>query len=225
MRKNINCTLYLIILAAISLCSSCEEENSDGTALLGTIKSKLENQAIFPAFLILGDELLATSEKSGDYEITSLEPGEYTLVCSAINFEDETLVIEIEEGKIISNDFLMSPGNSLGSVYGELHDQGLYDEQLMADPSMAGWTDQELYDGVSGATIQSMTFGFDLPSSEVYIGDSLFSLTDGFGQYWFDVQAGTYPLRISSPGYKDTVQIIKVGPDTEVFGNFILLKE
>ncbi len=225
MRKNINCTLYLILIAALSICSSCEEENSDETVLLGTIKSKLDDQPIFPAYLILGSELLATSDGSGVYEITSLEPGEYTLVCSAINFEDETLVIEIEEGKIISNDFLMSPGNSLGSVYGELHDQGLYDAQLMVDPSMAAWTDQELYDGVSGATIQTMTFGHDLPSSEVYIGDSLFSLTDGFGQYWFDVQAGTYPLRISSPGYRDTMQIIKVGSDTEVIGNFILLKE
>jgi len=225
MRKNINCTLYLILLAALSICSSCEEEDSDETVLLGTIKSKVENRAIFPAFLILGDELLATSDESGDYKITSLAPGEYTLVCSAINFDDESIVIEIEKGKIISSDFLMSPGNSVGSVYGELHDQGLYDEQLMADPSMAAWTDEELYDGVSGATIQTMTFGHDLPSSEVYIGDSLFSLTDGFGQYWFDVQAGTYPLRISSPGYKDTMQIIKVGSDTEVFGNFILLKE
>lgn len=225
MRKNINCTLYLILLAALSICSSCEKEDSDETVLLGTIKSKLDDQAIFPAFLILGDELLATSDESGDYKITSLAPGEYTLVCSSINFDDESIVIEIEEGKITSNDFLMSPGNSLGSVYGELHDQGLYDEQLMADPSMAAWTNQELYDGVSGATIQTMTFGYDLPSAEIYIGDSLLALTDGFGQYWVDLQAGTYPLRVSMPGYRDSTQIMRVEPDSDNYSNFILSQQ
>ena len=225
MRKNINCTLYLILLAALSICSSCEKEDSDETVLLGTIKSKLDDQAIFPAFLILGDELLATSDESGDYKITSLAPGEYTLVCSSINFDDESIVIEIEEGKITSNDFLMSPGNSLGSVYGELHDQGLYDEQLMDDPSMAAWTNQELYDGVSGATIQTMTFGYDLPSAEIYIGDSLLALTDGFGQYWVDLQAGTYPLRVSMPGYSDSTQIIRVEPDSDNYSNFILSQQ
>jgi hypothetical protein len=82
-----------------------------------------------------------------------------------------------------------------------------------------------LFDGVSGATIQTMTFGLDLPASEIYIGDSLFSVTDGFGQYWFDIQSGTYPLRISSIGYKDTMLIVKVDPDSRIFSNFILAKD
>lgn len=225
MKKNINRTLYLILVAVLSICSSCEKENSDETVLHGSIKSKSDDQAIFPAFLILGDELLATSDESGDYKITSLAPGEYTLVCSAIDFDDESILIKIEEGKIISSDFLMTPGNSLGSVYGELHDQGLYDEHLMADPSMASWTDEQLYDGVSGATIQTMTFGHDLPSAEIYIGDSLLALTDGFGQYWVDLQAGTYPLRVSMPGYRDSSQIIRVDPDSEIYSNFILSQQ
>jgi len=225
MSKNVKCTLYLIFLAVLSICSSCEEENSDETALIGTIKSMLDDQAIFPAFLILGDVLLATSDESGDYQITGLTPGEYTLICSAINFDDESIIIEIEEGKIISNNFLMSPGSSLGSVYGELHDQGLYDEQLMTNPSMASWTDEELYDGVSGATIQTMTFGHDLPSAEIYIGDSLLALMDGFGQYWVDLQAGTYPLRVSMPGYRDSTRIIRVEPDSDIYRNFILSQQ
>jgi len=120
---------------------------------------------------------------------------------------------------------MLSPDDSKGRIYGELHDKMLYDEQLKANPSMAAWDGKELFDGVSGATIQTMTFGFDLPASEIFIGDSLFALTDGFGQYWFDIQAGTYPLRICCTGYQDTMQIIKVEPDNSVFANFILLKE
>ena len=185
----------------------------------------LDDETIHPAFLILGDELLTITDESGTYEITSLDPGIYTLVCSAIDYGDKTIQVELEAGNVVSNDFLLSPYYSKGSVYGELHDQTLYNERLIDNPSMADWNGKELFDGVSGATIQTMTFGFDLPASEIYIGDSLFSVTDGFGQYWFDIQSGTYPLRVSSIGYKDSVKIVKVDPDTSFFANFILLKE
>jgi hypothetical protein len=222
MRKNIYRTLYLIPLAALFLCSSCEEEYPDETTLLGTVANILDDEPVHPAFLILGDELLASSDENGVFELTSFEPGVYSILCSAIGFHDETIIIEVKEGKITHNDFHLTPGNRKGSVYGELHDQSIYKERLIADPSMANWSDGELFDGVSGATIQTMTFGYDLPPSELYIGDSLFSLTDGFGQYWFEVQAGTYPLSISSPGYRDSTMIIKVEPDTSIFGNFIL---
>jgi len=36
--------------------------------------------------------------------------------------------------------------------------QKLYDEQLIVNPSMADWNENELFDGVSGATIQSGTY-------------------------------------------------------------------
>ena len=184
----------------------------------------MDDEIIHPAFLILGDELLTVTDDKGTYEIISLDPGIYSLLCTAIYYGDKTIQVEVVEGNTVFNDFLLSPDDSKGRVYGELHDQTIYDEQLIVNPSMADWNGKELFDGVSGATIQTMTFGFDLPASEIYIGDSLFSVTDGFGQYWFDIQSGTYPLRISSIGYMDTMQIVKVEPDARTFANFILSK-
>ena len=215
----------LLFLAAMLMCISCEKENPAETVLLGTVKNVQDDETVHPAFLILGDELLATTDESGTYEIKSLDPGIYSLVCSALSYADKTMQIELKEGNVVSNDFLLSSDSSEGRVYGELHDQTLYDEQLELDPSMGDWNGKELFDGVSGATIQTMTFGLDLPASEIYIGDSLFSVTDGFGQYWFDVQSGTYPVRISSTGYQDTLQIVRVEPDSRVYANFILSKE
>lgn len=204
---------------------SCEKDIQRETLLQGTVLDLSDDKAIHPAFLILEEKLLATTDESGKYEILSLEPGTYSLVCSAINYSDRTVQLEVKEGNTVVYDFLLSPDDSEGRVYGELHDQTLYDEGLIVDPSMADWNGKELFDGVSGATIQTMTFGFDLPASEIYIGDSLFSLTDGFGQYWFDIQSGTYPLRVSSSGYRDSMQIVKVESDARVYANFILLRD
>jgi hypothetical protein len=214
--------LFFLILLIFS---SCEEEFHSGTVLQGTVMNMLDSKPIHPAFLILEDELLAVTKENGYYEISSLNPSIYTLVCSAIDYGDKTMLVELPAGNVVSQDILLHPDESQGKIYGELHDKTLYDEQLMVNPSMAAWNEKELFDGVSGATIQTMTFGFDLPASEIYIADSLFALTDGFGQYWFDIQTGTYPIRISSSGYRDTIQIVKVEADSSVFANFILCKE
>ena len=219
-----NCISYLVLFFTMLICSSCDEKYQAEAILRGTVKNMLDDETIHPAFIILGDELLTITDDNGKYEITSLDPGVYSLLCSAINYGDKTMQVAVEEGIVVSNDFLLSPDDSKGRVYGELHDQTLYDERLIVNPSMADWNGKELFDGVSGATIQTMTFGFDLPASEIYIGDSLFSVTDGFGQYWFDIQSGTYPLRISSIGYMDTMQIVKVEPDARTFANLILSK-
>ncbi len=215
-------TLNLVFITAILINISCDKEDQAETILQGTVKNMLDNEPVHPAFLILGDELLSTIDESGTYEIKTLDPGIYFLVCSAINYADKTMQVELKEGHVASNDFMLSPDSSEGRVYGELHDQTLYDEQLMLNPSLADWNSKELFDGVSGATLQTMTFGLDLPASEIFIGDSLFSVTDGFGQYWFDVQPGTYPLRVSSIDYRDTMQIVKVQKDGRVYANFIL---
>ncbi len=225
MKYNYSSLLYPLFLLMILIFDSCEKEIQTKTALLGTVLNISDDEAIYPAFLILGDELLATTDKSGKYEISTIEPGTYSLVCSAMNYSDRTVQLDVKEGNTIVYDFLLSPDDSKGRVYGELHDQTLYNEQLTVNPSMADWNGKELFDGVSGATIQTMTFGFDLPASEIYIGDSLHALTDGFGQYWFDIQSGTYPIRVSCPGHRDTMQIVKVESDARVYANFILLME
>lgn len=222
MKKHHHVISYVVFLVVMLVCSSCVEETPTESILQGTVKNMLDDEIIHPAFLIQGDELLATTDENGTYEITSLDPGTYSLICSAVDYGDKTMQVEVKQGNVASYDFLLSPDDREGRVYGELHDRTLYEEELIANPSMAGWSEKELFDGVTGATIQTVTFGMDLPASELYIGDTLYSVTDGFGQYWFDVQSGTYPLSISSPGYRDTLMIVKVEPDTRIYANFIL---
>ena len=224
MENNHNYISFLVCILTLMLSISCDKESQTGTILQGTVRNMQDDELIYPAFLILEHKLLATTDESGSYEISSLEPGIYSLICSGINYGDKTMQIELKEGHVVSNDFVLSPDHSKGRVYGELHDQTLYDAELLVNPTMADWNGKELFDGVSGATIQSMTFGFDLPASELYIGDSLLTPTDGFGQYWFNVQSGTYPLCVSSVDYRDTMQIIKVEADSRIYVNFILSK-
>ena len=225
MEKHQKLISFLVFIVAMLILNSCEKENQSGNLVRGRVKNMVDDEMIHPAFLILGDELLTITDVNGTYEITSLGPGIHSLVCSAFNYGDKIMQVQVEEGNVIFNDFLLSPDDSKGRIYGELHDQTLFDEQLIVNPSMDDWNEKELFDGVSGATIQTMTFGLDLPASEIYIGDSLFSVTDGFGQYWFDIQSGTYPLMISSIEYKDTMKIVKVDPDSRIFSNFILVKD
>ena len=216
---------YLFFITTVLLCSSCKDENQGWTLIQGSVLSMEGHKQVHPAFLIIGNELLASTREDGSFEIDSHEPGLYSMICSSLGFRDTLIQIEVKEGTVTMLDFFLTTDDSRGRIYGELHDQSLYDAQLTKNPSMASWNGKELFDGVSGATIQTMTFGYDLPSAEIYIGDSLIALTDGFGQYWVDLQSGTYPLRVSMPGYRDTTQIIQVEPDSHIFANFILSQQ
>jgi len=216
---------YLWLCAMLMLLAGCSEKiESTETGIKGTVKDIAQDALIYPAYIIHGQELLATTDEDGYFEITSLEEGIYTLVCSALNYSDQSLQLAVEEGAIVSQDFLLTSDEQTGTVYGELHDQVLYDEQLISDPGMADWTGKELFDGVSGATIQKKSFP-DLPPGDIYIGDSLFFSTDDYGQYWSDIQHGTYPIRVSLSGYRDSMQILRIVPDSSAFANFILREE
>ena len=202
----------------------CEKNESTESGIKGTVKDIAQDAVIHPAYIIHDQELMATTDEDGSYEITTLEEGIYTLVCSALNYGDQSLQLIIEKGAIVSQHFLLTPDEQTGTVYGELHNQVLYDEQLILYPGMADWTGKELFDGVSGATIQKKSFP-DLPPGDIYIGDSLFFSTDEYGQYWSDIQHGTYPIRVSLPGYRDSMQILRIVPDSSAFANFILTEE
>jgi hypothetical protein len=211
--------LLLIAFVLVLISISCDKESQGETILTGTVENMVDGEAIFPAFLIFGDELLATTQKDGVYEIKSLEPGSYTLVCSAIDYGDKTIQVEVSEGETVSIDFQMSPDDRKGRVYGEFHNNALFLDQLTANPEKATWSGKELFDGVSGATIET---SFDMPSSTVLVGDSLYAYADGYGQFWFDIQSGTYPVTGTSSGYNDTMLILRIEPDTEVYANYML---
>ena len=120
----------LLLPAMALMISGCSKENQTDTILKGTVTDLQEGGPVFPAFLIQGDKLLATTEEDGSYEITSLDPGNYSLLCSAINYGDETVQVEVSHGESLSYDFQLSADNRKGRVYGEFHDRELYLEQL-----------------------------------------------------------------------------------------------
>jgi len=216
---------HLFLITTILLLNSCEDENQTWTLIKGSVLSMEDHKSVHSAFLISDNEILASTREDGSFEIDSQDPGMYSILCSSLGFKDTLIQIEVKEGALTVLDFFLNTDDSRGRVYGELHDQSLYNEQLARNPSMADWNGEELFDGLSGATLQTVTFGYDLPSAEIFIGDSLIALTDGFGQYWVDLQSGTYPLRVSMPGYRDTIQIIQVEQDSHIFANFILTQQ
>ncbi len=197
-----------VTLFLLAACSKKEEPTQ--TTLTGSVKNSLNETSIHPAYIIYDQQLITTTLEDGSYEVTSLEGGTYSMICSAIGYSDQLIQVVIENGKTIGNDFLLTPDETISAVMGELHDEMLYQEQLIKDPSMAEWTDQQLFDGVSGATIQGKNFDFEVFPASIYIGDSLFAETDDYGQYGFEVQMGTYPIRVVLQGWKDSIQIKEV---------------
>ena len=61
--------------------------------------------------------------------------------------------------------------------------------------------------------------------AQVFIGDSLLSYADVYGQYWFEIQCGTYPMTGKSAGFSSETKVIKVLPDVKVYLNFYLPKK
>ena len=216
-----------LLPVAVLVFSSCtkDPDPSPEAIITGTVKNQLQEGPVHPAFIIHGDEMLATTDEKGTYRITSVEAGHYSLICSALEFDDQTLDADVSEGETRNIDFVLTPDDRTGRIYGEFHDKTLYEENLITRPEMADWNARQLYDGVSGATLQSLTFGFDLPERQVYLGDSLVGISDGFGQYWFELQCGTYPFTGSCEGYNDTTVIVRIEPDQKVYANFILSLE
>lgn len=196
------------------------------TTLSGSVKNSVNDKLIYPAYIIYERQLLTTTREDGSFEITSLEGGTYSMVCSALGYSDQAMQVVVENGKKVNTDFLLTPDDTQSFVMGELHDQLLYQEGLIDNPSMAEWTDQQLFDGVSGATIQGKNFEIEVYPASIFIGDSLFAETDDYGQYEFTVQMGTYPISVVIQGWRDSTQIKEVKYNAYAdFANFILIRE
>jgi len=213
------------LLATFIISCTKNPENITQTTLVGNVKNEMQNKVIFPAFIFLGNELLATTDSNGNFSIISLGADEYQITCSAVGYEDKTTSIVIIDSKITTANFFLVASDAKGRVYGEFQDGNLYQQRLIAKPEISNWNSKELFDGISGATLQEKTLGYEIGDIIVSLGDSLVAYSDGFGQYWFEIQCGTYPLSGSCDGYKDMVQTIKVKPDENIYVNFILTNE
>ena len=219
----------LAILILFLSMISCDHNNSTGPketkgTVQGTVKS-VNDTPIHPAYLFSQDSLLANANEQGKYTITSIEEGSLTLTCSALNYRDTTVQVQVQGGQTVIVDFMMTPDSTMGKVFGEFQDMNLFADSLKTNPSLANWDAKYIFDAVTGATIQYKTLKYPVPDRKVYLGDSLLAIADAWGQYWFKIQCGTYRITGSCDGYNDASRVIKVLPDTRVYVNFFLTRK
>lgn len=225
MRKKNLRALSLIVLVLLQILNGCKEEMEPitGTNVQGTVKNA-KDESIYPAYIILEDSLLATTDELGKFQVSSLESGTYTLLFSSINFADKSITVDVKEGQITNTDIVLTADETVGWLIGEFQDESLFEENVTLDPEKANWTAKEICDGYSGATIQTRKLS-GVPESTIYIGDQLIATADDYGLFGFELQCGTYPFTGSCMGYRDTTVIIKVEPDSDVYYHFLLSKE
>lgn len=190
-----------------------------------TIKEQQNSNSGIKAYLFLNDSLYGKTDVHGTYENNSIKTGKYILTCSAINFRDTTLNITINGGEFTKLHFYLLPDTSVGTIYGEFQDLLIFDQKLINKPQMKTWGEKEIYDAVTGATMYKIAIPDPYPPRTVSLDDSIIAISDGFAQYWFTIQSGTYLITGACNGYNDTSRIIKVLPGSNNYINFFLRKK
>jgi hypothetical protein len=219
--------LQILFISFFMKCDNATEPKEIRGTVTGTVKKILsgDGSIIHQAYIFLEDSLVATTNESGEYTISSIEQGSYFLICSSLGYRDTTTQVQVVGGKTVTHDFYLIPDSSTGKIYGEFQDMTLFNNNLETNPSLVDWDAKQIFSDITGATIQAKTLMYDVPERKVLLGDSLLAITDSFGQYWVEIQCGTYCLKGCCEGYKDATQVIKVLPDTRVYVNFFLYRE
>ena len=208
-------------------CKQTTEPKTDAGNVRGSVvcdASQGGTSTIPSAYIFREDSLLATSDASGVYSIASLREGAYRLRCSAAGHRDTTAQIQVAGGKTTVQDFSLVPEYSFGRVFGEFQDRKLFNDSLNTNPSMANWDARTICDAATGATIQFKTYQNEVPERRITLGDSLLDTADAWGQYYFQIRAGTYPVTGSCEGYESVTQIVTVEPNGRQYVNFFLSK-
>ena len=208
----------------------CDKTSTEPQETVGSIQGTVVNlnaemSMISPAYIFFEDSLLTTTDEMGVFSIATLEKGDYPLTCSALGYRDTTMQVTVQGGQTTVFDFPLTPDATTGRVLAEFQDMFLFAEVLAEIDSLANWSDKEMFEGVTGATLQSKTLRRELPERRVFLGDSLLAISDDFGQCWFNLQIGTYPVRATCDGYEDTEQVIRVLPDEKNYVIFFLDRE
>jgi hypothetical protein len=214
------------ILLLLPFCLSCLRRSATGPAETGGFVSgfvrNAARAAVHPAFVTAGDTLLAATDDQGRYAFALKADGPVLLTCSALNYRDTTAQIQVAGGRTVSADFTLTANLAAGKVYGEFEDNALFAESIITHPSIRDWDPQQVFDGTTGATIQGKTYGHEVPERRVFLGDSLVAYGDSWGQFWFKVPCGTYPLRGTCEGFSDALRVVRVAPDADAYVNFFL---
>jgi hypothetical protein len=221
--------VFSLIITMI-LAPSCDS-GADPVVTTGGFKGTVrvtgqgEDAVIQKAYIIHEFSLLATTDAEGNYRITNLESGLYTITCSAVGYKDTVQVVTVTGGANNIYDFYLKPDTTKARLRGEFQDLLIFENEKGAKPEMKEWDAKEVFMGVTGATMYPMGMQRELPDREVYLDDQFLIISDDFGQYWIDIQCGTYPLRGACDGYEDDLHVFKVRSDRDNYLNFFLIQE
>jgi hypothetical protein len=223
MKKQTLSTFILIAYVTVGMrCGKSTEPKQVFGTIEGTVQSA--GTALYPAYLVAGDSLLATTTPTGHYSATSIPAGSMALTCSALNYGDTTVQVQVKGDRSETVDFDLTRDETKGLVIGEFQDGYLWAESVKNDPSVKTWTPKEQFDGLTNATMCFKIVQTDLGDRSVVLGDSVIALADAWGQFWFRLPRGVYPLKGTCEGYQNDMRIVRVlptPPDT-VYANFYL---
>jgi len=111
-------------------------------------------------------------------------------------------------------------------VYGEFQDSVLFEKALAENPEMKTWSDKQLWDGLTGATLQAKTFDGEAPGEcTVWLDEKILAYADGFGQFWFKIKPGVYTFAAKCPGYAPVSLKVELFAGERKYINFILPRE
>ena len=112
-----------------------------------------------------------------------------------------------------------------GTVLGEFQDETLWNQRLQEDSTLAEWSEKQICDAATGATLQSKTLGYLVSDRVVSSQDSTLTTSDAWGQYGIIIDSGTYSLTGSCEGYESITHVVNVLPDSIIYVNFILPRQ
>ncbi|MBN1483023.1 hypothetical protein EH223_13955 [candidate division KSB1 bacterium] len=213
-----------ILLFLYSACRQSMEPVETKGIVQGIVSCILPDGAVAvnSAFIFMGDSLITTTDLQGHYQITALEAGTYEITGSALFCGDTTLSVQVLGGHTAILDFNLKPDSTTGRVYGEFQDGNLFLQRLQEDTSLVNWSEKQIFDAATGATLNLKTLRSEVPECTVFLGDSAIASADAWGQYWFTIPSGTYPFTGACEGYEDIMHILKIEPDSRNYLNFIL---
>lgn len=215
--------LLLIYFIFILVFNSCKDDDTVNKKIVVKVNVKsLSDKKGINAYIFLNDSLYGTTDSSGSFSLSSLNPGNYALVCSAINYRDTSVQVTIGNDPV-NIDFYLAKDSSVGKVYGEFQDMFIYEQKLIENPEISTWDEKQKFDAVTGATFYSKPD--TLPARYVIMNNDTLAVSDGFGQYWFKIQCGTYYITGMCNGYSNSSGIIKVLPGSKVYRNFYMQKK
>jgi hypothetical protein len=220
--------IYFIPFLLLLLFTSCDK-STDPKETKGNIAGKVVyNSTVLPsAYIFIGDSLMATTDDSGAYSITSVNEGGYELLCSALNYRDTTSQVQVSGGQTVIRDFYLVPDTTAGWIRGEFQDIILFNDSLINHPSMANWDAQQVWQASTGATMIGKFLLYNVPRQKIYLGESMVSITDDWAQFALKIQCGTYQLTGTCEGYYDANEVVTVLPgklSDAIFVNFFMMR-